>query len=304
MSAVEIRLGTEPAAADLSLRLTRPAQARWMVERAPSSHLSHLRTLLLRWAAERHDTGLGLVSSLWLEFDLDREPSLPAVCAGLRGPAEPGWVAGTLLPSLHGGPLTGRQRELVEICCAAIPEQARLLYAFSLRSRRAGEVRLEILGLDPAGILRYLERTAPPAREQVAAVLPLFAGVERLHLSLDLGGRISPRVGLEGSFVRLPHREPGWSGLFDRLQDRGLCSPEKRRAVFAWPGYDTAKTAAPGSWPPALRAAGARCVRSLSHVKVVTFPGRSPEAKAYLLVSPLRPSPPSPARSPAPEPPE
>ena len=294
MSALEIRLGTAAAVVDLSLRLTRPAQARWMAEHTASPQL---RTLLLRWSGDWAENDL--VSSLWLEFDLDRESFLPSVCAGLRAPAEPGWVAGTLLPRLHGGTLNGEQRQLIELCCAAIPPEARLLYAFSLRSRGAGEVRLEVLGLDPAGILRYLERTAPPTREQVSAVLPLFAGVERLHLSLDIGDvgeRISPRVGIEGSFVRLPHREPRWRELFDRLEDWGLCSPEKRRAVFAWPGYDSARTAA-GPWPPGVKEEGVRCVRSLSHVKVVTFPGRRPEAKVYLLVTPLRPSPPRRDRS-------
>ncbi len=279
MTALEIRLGSEPAAVDLSLRLARPAQALWMAERVSSPHL---REFLRGWSAEPD----GPASSVWLEFDLDREPSPPAVCAGLRGRAEPGWVADVLLPRLHGRPLTPRQRELTEACCAAIPEGARLLYAFSLLSRGAGEIRLEILGLDPAGSLRYLERTAPSALGQIAEVLPLFAGVERLHLSLDIGERISPRMGLEGSFVKLPHREPGWRGLFDRLVARGLCSPEKRDAVFAWPGYDSP---APG-W---------HCVRSLSHVKVVTCPRRAPEAKVYFLVTPLRKLPPGGAPRPA-----
>ncbi len=293
-SALEVRLGRIHGAVDFSVRLTRPAQARRLAEQ-PFPPL--LRNVLEDWARGGVGSGTSPVSSLWLEFDLDRaaEPALPAICAGLSAPAEPAWVSRSLLPLLHGEPLPERQRALVERCCAAIPPAARLLYVFSLRSRGAGEVRLEILGLDPAGIRRYLERIGLPALEPAAAVLPLFAGVERLHLSLDVGERLSPRVGIEGSFVRLPHREPGWEELFDRLQARDLCTPEKRAAAFAWPGQDSARTAP--AWPPAARDADVRCVRSLSHVKVVTHPEREPEAKVYLLVTPLR-RPPGPVRTP------
>jgi hypothetical protein len=240
----------------------------------------HLQGFLLHWAAEADRDGAFPVSSVWLELDRVGEPSAPVVCAGLRGRAGIGWVADDLLPRLHGEALAPRQRDLVVSCGAAIPEEARLLYAFSLRPRGRGEARLEILGLDPAGIRRYLERVDPAALEQILGVLPLFAGVERLHLSLDVGERISPRVGVEGSFVRLPHREPGWRAFFERLVAGGLCSPEKRDAVFAWPGHGVPAALAP--W---------RAVRSLSHVKLVTFPGRAPEAKVYLLVTPLPPRP-------------
>jgi hypothetical protein len=293
--ALEIRLGEARGAVDFSLRLTRPAQARWLAERGVAPLL---QGVLRHWA----ESDASAVSSLWLEFDLDRatEPALPAICAGLRSRVAPAWVSRALLPRLHGQPLPERQRALVELCCAAIPPEARLLYAFSLLSRGAGEVRLEILGLDPAGIRRYLERIALPVLEPVAEILPLFAGVERLHLSLDVGERLSPRVGVEGSFARLPHREPAWGELFDRLQARHLCSPEKRAAAFAWPGHDSPRTA-PAVWPPAVRGASVRCVRSLSHVKVVTHPEREPEAKVYLLVTPLQ-RPPSPDRSPGREP--
>jgi hypothetical protein len=236
----------------------------------------HLRPFL-PWAAEALD-GTSRVSSFWLEFDLERDLFRPVLCAGLRDPADPGWVARVLLPVLQGRPLAQRQAERVEACCRAIPAGARLLYAFGLRARDTDEVRLEILGLNAAGILGYLERIVPQGAAQVATVLPLFAGVGRLHLSLDLNERVSPRIGVEGSFERLPHREPGWSRLFDRLVAGGLCSPAKQRAVFAWPGYETHR-AAPAPW---------HCVRSLSHVKVVTHPHREPRAKVYLLVTPLR----------------
>ncbi|HEY0510330.1 MAG TPA: hypothetical protein VGH73_00400 [Thermoanaerobaculia bacterium] len=286
LAALEARLAPEEGAVDLSLRLTRSPQALELAERFG---LHHLRPLLLRWAEEGEASPVGsLVETLWLEFDLGGPTPAPrpVVCAGLRGRAEPGWIAGSLLPGLHGEPLSGRQRTLVEACCAAIPEKARLLYAFSLGARGAGEVRLEILGLDPQGVREYMEQTAPHAAGPLAAVLPLFEGVERLHLSLDIGERISPRVGVEGSFRRLPHREPRWRQLFDLLVARGLCSPEKRDAVFVWPGHDSFWTA-PEAWPAGAARLNLFCVRSLSHVKLVCSPGREPEAKVYLLFTPF-----------------
>jgi hypothetical protein len=293
LAALEARLAPGRGAVDLSLRITRPGQARWLAERLQSQHL---QTLLLRWAEEGKTSP---VSSLWLEFDLGREagsmPS-PVVCASLRDRAEPGWIAGSLLPSLHGKPLADRQRELVESCCAAIPEEARLLYVFSLLPRGNDEVRLEILGLDLQSVIRYLRQTAPHAVDPAAEILPLFETMERLHVSLDIGERISSRIGIEGSFRRLPHREPGWREIFARLVERGLCSPEKRDAVFAWPGYDSFWTA-PEAWPAGAGQVGLACVRSLSHVKVVSSPGQEPEAKVYLLFTPFK-KPPAPSGSP------
>ncbi|MFY9822006.1 MAG: hypothetical protein WAM82_11540 [Thermoanaerobaculia bacterium] len=268
------------ATVDLSLRVTRPSQARLLATR-----FQPLAPLLLRWAEDNEDSP---VSSLWLEFDLESGLStVPIACAGLRRRVEPGWVASVLLPGLHGKPLTRRQRELVELCCEAIPEGARLLYAFSLLPRGAGEVRLEILGLDPPGVIRYLRRTASHAVEPVAEALPLLADAERLHVSLDIGEQVSPRVGLEGSFRRLPHREPRWGQLFDSLVARDFCSPEKRDAALAWPGSDSFWTA-PATWPAGARGTGISCVRSLSHLKLVCAAGQRPEAKVYLLLTPFR----------------
>lgn len=274
MAALEAPLAAGRSGVDFSLRITQRSQARRVAERFffPCFPVSLLD-------GEKEEAAP--VSSLWLEFDFSREAGLypvPVLCAGLRDRVAPDWVAGWLLPRLCGRPLAERQRGLVELCCQAIPPEARLLYAFSLLARGRGEVRLEILGLDAEGILRYLRETAPHTEAAVSEILPLFAGTERLHVSLDIGEQISSRVGVEGSFQRLPHREPGWQELFGRLVAAGLCSPEKRDAVFAWPGHDSFRN-------------GLFCVRSLSHVKVVSCSGRQPEAKVYLLFTPFRKQP-------------
>jgi len=288
---LELRLAPGQSAVDFSLRLTEPAQAQPLAAWTLPPNLARFFRL---WA----EPG-GPFSSLhgvWLEFDLDgavpdvpiRAP-IPIVCAKLLPGAGAEWILGCLLPALHGRPLGSLQRSSVTRCLDAIPASASLLYVFSLLSRGSGDaVRLEIFGLDAAGILKYLQTVAPATIPWVGEGTALLAGVERLHLSLDIGHEILPRIGIEGSFSRLPRHEPGWRELFDRLVDRGLCAAEKRDAALAWPGYDSFWTA-PERWPAAPGAVADICVRSLSHVKVVCRPDREPEAKVYLMIGPLAP---------------
>lgn len=204
------------------------------------------------------------------------------MCAKLFPDAELPWLIDSLFPALHGKPLSAGQRQLVRHCHEAIPAPAYLLYAFSLLARGRDAVRLEIFGLDPAGIVCYLESVAPETVPWVEGETALFEGVERIHLSLDLGEEILPRIGIEGSFARLPRREPRWSELFERLVGRGLCDPGKRDAALAWAGSESFHTA-PAAWPAKAIGAGGFCFRKPSHVKVVCRPDQEPEAKIYLL---------------------
>jgi hypothetical protein len=277
LTVLETRLATQRAPIDLSFRLNEPGQT---CRVADVLSLPHVRSFLLLWA----EGAFPLVDSVWLEFDLGREseeiPS-PVVCAKLQPAAPLPWLIDTLFPALHGKPLTKSQERLVRLCHESIPTQAYLLYAFSLLARGIDAVRLELFGLDPAGIDAFLGRVAPGTATWVEDVAALFEGVERIHLSLDLGTEVLPRIGVEGSFSRLPSREPGWQELLDRLVACGLCRPDEREAALAWPGYDTFRTAT-RAWPAD---AGLRdvCFRRLSHVKVVCRPDRAPEAKLYLL---------------------
>lgn len=267
LGVLEVRLGRDASPVDLSIRLKERAQACRMAERLPSPPL---RDFLLSWSEPQGP--FQRVHSVWLEFDLDGEEvrgiPVPVVCAKLFPDAGLPWLLDTLFPALHGRPLTRDERERIAFCVEAIPPPAYLLYAFSLRSR-GGAFRLEVFGLDPAGIGDYLRRVAPGAERWTGEAAEIFEGNPRIHLSFDLGGEVLPRIGVEGSFTRRPRREPGWAALFDRLAARGLCTPEKRGAALAWPGYEPVP-------------AGGFCLRSLSHLKVVCRPDRESEAKAYL----------------------
>ncbi len=251
---------------------------------AAQSLPAHLRGFLSRWSSEAEGP-FSSISCVWLEFDLDRPVEgipTPSVCARLPRDADLDWIVESLLPALHGERLDDGRRDWVRRCHGEIPEEGILMYVFSMLSRPGNPLRLEIFGMDPDGALAYLRRVAPHAAPSLAGIASIFEGIERPHLSFDLRAEILPRVGLEGSFAS--QRDPRWVELLARLVDRGLCTPAERDAILAWPGYDTFWTAAP-DWP--LERAGLRgfCVRSLSHVKVVAQPGRTPEAKIYLLVS-------------------
>lgn len=279
LAILEARLAPGPGPVDLSVRLRSPAEA-GRLRGAPLP--PHLTGFLAAWP--RPDGPFAPVRSVWLEFDLDQDPlkvPLPVPSARLPVPLDVDWLTGTLLPALHGEPLPPEQRQLIRSFLAALPAPGYPLYAFSLYPRRRDAVRLEIFGLDPAGMLELLHRAAPWSLPWTADALTLFQGVDRLHLSFDLTTEILPRIGIEGSYARLPGREPRWREAFERLVAAGLCAPEKRDAALAWSGYDTFRSA-PEAWPVAAAGRRGFCVRSLSHVKVVCRPDRPREAKVYL----------------------
>ncbi len=278
-----MRLAAASGTVDFSLRLTETAQARCLKDQVPAPHL---RSFLSHWSE-----GVADIPSVWLEFDLDHEPRtpeagslpVPVLCVQLRDRVGPDWLIDSLLPAMHGSPLSSSQRRRVRRCLDAVPARGRILYLFSLLSRPGNAVRLELIGLDSGAMVRYLERVAGPGpAERIAALAPLIADCERLHLSFDVDSEISGRIGIEGSFARQPNREPRWAELLERLVASGLCTPAKRDALFAWPGYDSLLTAA-DRWPEEGVGLGGYCVRCLSHVKLVSWPDRDPETKAYLL---------------------
>lgn len=284
LGVLEFRLASGEHPVDLSLQFLDPASA---LEVSGRVEPEGLRSFLRSWAEGA--LGTKRVSGMWLELDLEGRPPAelaPSVCAKLRGPLDPDWLEEILLPGLQGETLSPAQRHTVRACLGAIPAPAHLLYAFCMLPRPGWPLRLEIFGLDPEGMIEYLGRVAPFVLTHVSEQVRLFEGIERTHLSLDLiGGEISPRIGIEGSYARQPKREPRWRELFERLVKAGMCSSAKGEAALAWPGWESFWTA-PERWPAA--GAGGYCVRYLSHVKVVCRPDREPEAKVYLALGGLR----------------
>jgi len=287
LAVLELPLAPGTAAvADLSVRLADPKQAR---SRAAELALPHQQAFLHRWSQQPPE--LAPVSSVWLEFDLRRDPAelpAPILCVKLREGFEPSWLVEELFPTLHGRPLTTAQRSLLRRCLRELPPSLRVLYAFSLHPRPGDAIRLELYSRDLPAMIRYLARVGPPgAAERVEDLVRLVEDADRFHLSFDVTTEIKSRIGLECGFERQPQREPRWAKLFDRLVAGGLCDPDKRDAVLRWPGYDSLWTAV-DRWPEESVRDGGYCVRGVSHVKSAAFHDPDLKIKGYLVFQSLQ----------------
>jgi hypothetical protein len=290
---MELRLDDEPQV-DLAVEVRDPDQ----VNQLPPEVLQPTaQAVLERWA--ENDVSLRSVHSFWLEYDLDERPAHDSagssraprpsclLIAKLREPMPAEWLTGDLLPAMIGDRLDSTERELVEAAVAAIPGSGRLLYVFAAHRPSLARLRLELSGLSPSRMHEYLLRIAPAAAPAVLGVDGIVGEADRFHLSFDIGRSIEPRIGVEASFSRLPHREPGWERLFDRLVLSGACSAAKREALLAWPGVETSRSAGK-LWPRiGDQPVPGHLACCLSHVKLVCRPGAVPDAKAYVVLKHL-----------------
>lgn len=279
--AIEIRLGAATGPVDLSVRVDHPGEARSIARRLP---LGDVERFLLHWERQR-DTNLPFV---WLEFDLPEtgaEPRAPLAIPRIGEQAPEGWLLDTLLPTLREEAPAAPQLATIRRALSGLPAGARCCYVFDLRPRGTEAIRLSFSGLAAAAMPERLEQLdRPDLARSLAPALPLVEGADRREINFDVDdkGAIEPRIGLEISYATWPGRDPRWPRLFDRLVEAGLCQPEKRDALLAWPGHDSRRTA-PDLWPAPSALADSHLVRWISHVKLVCVPDQAIEAKVYLL---------------------
>jgi hypothetical protein len=218
------------------------------------------------------------------------------VCAQLHRGFETSWLVRELSPNLLGRTLTREEAQLVHRAVECLPADSRVLYAFSMLSRRPQALRLELYGLRVEEADRYLRRWLPrdcSARQTLShlgPVRPLLHGTERPHLAFDITpDGVRSRLHFEGSFARLPPREPRWKDLFERWVGAGLADAEKVHGALAWSGYEAAKRS-PRGWPQeaAGRPVPGFWARGLSHGKITCEESGSLEAKVYLLFQHLQ----------------
>lgn len=241
-----------------------------------------------------------LVDHLWLEYDVEQEPSLeearsgPGVFCSLRGSHRMAHPAPALcrraldaLEALTGHEASRAVRECLHACFARLPPETGVPHVGLMFGRETPTVRICIAKLLAEGAAGFIAATAGVGGEDIAditrlASLPDGPGgplyVPMLHLDIDERRGFIPRVGMERQFThtcQLAGRTgAGERQLLDTLTARGLCSREKRDALLKWPGRTVALMPHEVWWSVVER--------RVNHVKFVYEPDSGVETKGYL----------------------
>jgi hypothetical protein len=302
---LECRLRDGPDPVDLIFRVEREG-AEILAGRNPAIGPGHLRgcgpawrqvaALCGAWLDAPHPAW-SLVRHLWLELDLDAPaapgappvPS-PSVFLALEDDATVGMDAATLLevlctllePLAPGGVDPDSRRRVLSVL-ERRPPGAAVPYVGVMLSRARQAVRVYLSRVQARAVPGLLDRVGWPedqARHAAGVLAQVAAGetppLGMLHLDV-LEGALLPRLGLEYTFERKAQvrGQIVERAFLDRLVECGLCRPERRDALLAWPGYEV-RTLRHELWPSWL-------IRRVNCVKLVHEPDREAQAKAYLL---------------------
>jgi hypothetical protein len=237
-----------------------------------------------------------LVRHLWLELDLDAPPlpgapvPPPSVFVALDDDATAAMdtdallaLFQTVLEPLAPGAMDGDTRTRIGELLDRRPAGAAVPYAGVMLARPRQAVRVYLSRVESAAVPRLLNEAGWPedqGREAAEAVAAMAAAgapeVGMLHLDV-LEGALLPRLGVEYTLDRRTQirGRVAEEAFLDALAARGLCEPERRDALLAWPGYELL-TLRHELWP-------SRLARRVNCIKMVHEPDREPQMKAYLL---------------------
>lgn len=231
------------------------------------------------------------VAEIWLEFDLeaggDAFPA-PSVFAAFDEPAVAAFGDGEwsalldLLLDALAETASAATRAAVHAALRRRPAGATVPYLGFLLSRPEQAVRLYLGSIAaPALPAAFAAAGWPGDPRELAEVIARLVGgtapgVGMAHVDFADGIAL-PRVGVEFTLSRREQlRGAIAEGAFlDRLVEIGLCTPEKRRALDAWPGH-TVGVLPHEMWRSVL-------ARRINCVKLVHVPGEAPRVKGYLL---------------------
>lgn len=245
------------------------------------------------------------VSNIWLEFDVieNQQRTLVPSCFFGSGAivADPDsasphpWVTQTAIPLLRGRPLSPQLEQVLFRCINALPPGAHVFQVGLMLSRPTEMVRLCLRGIAGGQLVDYLQQIGWPgdASALQAHVMELATFVDRVDLDLDIGEvGIAPKIGLECYLFQQPKFQPKWQKFLDYLVATGLCLPQKRDGLLAYPGHVREKNYR-DQWPSHLlnlsKFLGSNhesvFMRGLHHIKLAYQEQAIHEAKAYCWVT-------------------
>lgn len=242
---------------------------------------------------------------IWLEFDdMHRaaRDAVPGACFHLcldsdylrqtghralpaEGPEQPEAVLRAALDVLLEPALPAAAARALYTCLAALAPGERMIHVSAMLARTPASIKL--YGRAPAPALAdYLQRIGWPGRAgDLEGLLRRFCTRSTIdddvYFDLAIDEQLTPYIGIVFSQLQLDaaaRRDPQRRALLALLVDAGLCTPEKRDALLAWPG--SARVRYAGASAPAR-------LRRWLDLKVGQRPGRALEAKAYLGFMPV-----------------
>jgi Rps23 Pro-64 3,4-dihydroxylase Tpa1-like proline 4-hydroxylase len=204
------------------------------------------------------------------------------------------WLTEEVLPLLLGQSLPIANQEWLYHCFQELPQGAYVFQIGLMLARNVETVRLCIRNISPLQIGSYLSAISWKGNiEQLTQFLHLLSPlVDRIDLDIDVDFSTQSKIGLECYFYQQPSLEPKWVPFFDFLEERSLCLPENREAIFSYPGY-LRERANQKQWPDGLQRLtqilGSKnegiLFRGIHHVKVTYEDDVPQEAKSYLYVT-------------------
>jgi hypothetical protein len=250
------------------------------------------------------------VDNVWLEFDLDGQPSEvpePSFFFGPRGirgeeekPSVPNgisrennWVTDEALRLLLGNFLPDQVKQKLLTCFESLPPGGEVFQIGVMLPRKSESqaVRLCVEGITNEQTLEYLGNIGwlGSLNELSCLFSELSSFVDVIRLNFAVENIVFPKIGLECYFHKQPQNSPKWRLFLDYLVKNKLCTLEKANALLNWSGYSEEKFYQE-LWPSSFAKASAfvcpntksTIVRLLHHIKIVYQPNQPLQAKAYL----------------------
>lgn len=240
------------------------------------------------------------IHAIWLEFDMngdETELPRPSIFIGFEGAGEAVYyqqIAEQAIEPLQEELLSAAFRQNLFTCFTALSRPANLFSIGLMLARGYDRARVCIGRMPKEKAVGYLQQIGWPGpmaevEHVINAVSPL---VDEYGLALDVGERVTPKLGLECYLYESnPQREGRWRHLIDYFVASGQCAPDKGDALLRWPGRHFHGVTPAEAME--LRTAGDSLaprlqnlmIRRLSHLKWVIEPGKPAETKAYLELS-------------------